>query len=195
MHSGSHQTLFTASSRACTLSEVSNSQWWNKHQGKRRKLRARMSFHLIWKGGRWTTCVRWTEPRRSSNPTPGRCQGISNSRVKGLYPLDISTYNTTIACREVIDLHPTWGHSIKLSGNPVEHCEKQSFYYCFPTYSYKTHSAHLVTEYNSPFLFLAPQRLKSVEQNRFLCHQCSGETINFKDQGCILTHVLTFRMA
>lgn len=194
MHSGSYQTLFTASSRACTLSKVSNSQWWNKHQGKRRKLRARTSFHLIWKGGRWTTCVCWTKPRRNSNPTPGRCQGIYNSRVKGLYPLDISTYNTTIACREVIDLHPTWGHSIKLSGNPVKHCEKQSFYYCFPNLLLQN-TAHLVTEYNSPFSFLAPHRLKSVEQNQFLCHQCSGETINFKDQERILTRVLTFRMA
>lgn len=53
--------------------------------------------------------------------------------------------------------------------------------------SYKTHSACLVTEYNSPFLFLAPHKLKSVEQNWFLCHQCSGETLNFKGQGHILT--------
>lgn len=132
MHSGSYLTLFTASSRACTFSKVSNRQWWDKNQGKRRKLRARKSFHLIWKGGRWTTCVCWAEPRKNSDPTAGRCQGISNSKVKGLCPLDISTYNTNIAGREVIDLHPTWGHSIKLSGNPVKHCGKQSSYNCFP---------------------------------------------------------------
>lgn len=132
MYTGSYQTLFTASSRTCISSKVSNSQWWNKNQGKKRKLRARKSFHLIWKGERWTIYVCWAEPRRNSDPTAGRHQGISNTKVKGLCPFDIPTYNTTMACREVMDLHPTRGHSIKLSGNPVKHCGKQSFYYCFP---------------------------------------------------------------
>lgn len=132
MHTGSYQTLFTASSRTCTLSKVSNNQWWNKTQGKSRKPRARKSFHLIWKGGRWTTYVCWAEPRRNSDPTAARCQGKPNSKVKGLCPLDISTYNTTMASREVMDLHPILGHSLELSSNPVKHCWKQSFYYCLP---------------------------------------------------------------